>query len=254
MGRIKGKVAVVTGGARGLGKAICTEFVQEGARVILTDIDGELGPRVAEEIGATFFHHDVSAEEQWQVLFERERVVDILVNNAGLMGLNFGPADPEHASLENWRKVHTINLDSVFLGCKYGIQAMKERGGSIINMSSRSGMVGVPTAAAYASSKAAIRNHTKSVALWCASQNYSIRCNSIHPACIMTPLWESMLKDEGEKKTLEASIPLHRFGTPEEVAALALYLAADESAFVTGAEFTIDGGILAGTASSPKSH
>lgn len=131
---------------------------------------------------------------------------------------------------------------------------MKKQGGSIINMSSRSGMVGVPTAAAYASSKAAIRNHTKSVALWCASQNYSIRCNSIHPACIMTPLWESMLKDENEKKALEETIPLHRFGTPDEVAALALYLATDESAFVTGAEFTIDGGILAGTASSPKSH
>ena len=127
--------------------------------------------------------------------------------------------------------------------------------GSIINMSSRSGLVGIPGAAAYASSKAAIRNHSKSVALYCAQQGWRIRCNSIHPAAILTPMWEPMLGDGADRAARMASLvadtPLKRFGTPEEVAAVAVMLASDEATYITGSEFSIDGGLLAGSAASP---
>ncbi len=164
--------------------------------------------------------------------------------------------DPEHATPEDWRAVHRTNLDGVFLGCKHAIRAMRPNGaGAIVNLSSRSGLVGIPAAAAYAASKAAVRNHSKSVALWCAGQGLRIRCNSIHPAAILTPIWEPMLGDGPDRSTREAALvretPLRRFGTAEEVAALALYLASDEAGYVTGAEFSIDGGLLAGSAASP---
>ncbi|WP_122687533.1 SDR family oxidoreductase, partial [Pseudomonas viridiflava] len=164
--------------------------------------------------------------------------------------------DPEHASLEDWRAVHRTNLDGVFLGCKYAKRAMRHTGaGSIINISSRSGMVGIPGAAAYASSKAAVRNHTKTVALYCAEQGLKVRCNSIHPAAILTPMWEPMLgADAGREERMAALVrdtPLRRFGMPEEVAAVALLLASDEATYITGSEFNIDGGLLAGTAATP---
>jgi NAD(P)-dependent dehydrogenase (short-subunit alcohol dehydrogenase family) len=185
--------------------------------------------------------------------------LNILVNNAGVTGLEegFGPQDPEHASLESWQRVHAINSDSVFLGCKYAIPIMKKSGsGSIINISSRSGLVGIPGAAAYASSKAAIRNHTKTVALYCCQQGYPIRCNSIHPAAILTPLWEPMLgigPDRDQKiAEIAKDIPMKKMGLPEDVANAILFLASDESNYMTGAELVIDGGILAGSAASPK--
>jgi len=165
--------------------------------------------------------------------------------------------DPENASLKDWHAVHQVNLDGTFLGCRYAIAAMRANGGngSIINISSRSGMVGIPAAAAYASSKAAIRNHSKTVALYCAQERLNIRCNSIHPAAVLTPMWEPML-GEGDKraasmKKLVAGIPMHRFGKPCEVAAIAVLLASDEAAYMTGSELTIDGGILAGSSASP---
>lgn len=247
--RLKGKRALITGAAKGIGKACAERFAQEGAHVIMTDIDTDEGKKVAESIGSAFFYQDVSHEQQWEDLPIDQ--LDILVNNAGVTGLDLGLGDPEHATLASWHEVHRINLDSVFLGCKWAIAKMKKTGGSIINMSSRSGMVGIPGAAAYASSKAAIRNHSKTVALYCAEKGYNIRCNSIHPGAILTPLWAAMIADEKTKTAIEEGIPLHRFGKPEEVAALATYLAADESAYVTGSEFTIDGGILAGSAASP---
>ncbi len=165
--------------------------------------------------------------------------------------------DPEQTSLETWHHIHAINLDGVFLGCKYGIQLMKKQGGSIINLSSRSGLVGIPTAVAYASSKAAVRNHSKSVALYCAEKNYNIRCNSLHSGAILTPLWDSMLSEESNRnqmiEKISRHIPLKRMGNPKDVAYAVLYLASDESSYITGTELTIDGGILAGSAVSPKS-
>jgi NAD(P)-dependent dehydrogenase (short-subunit alcohol dehydrogenase family) len=181
------------------------------------------------------------------------------VNNAGIVGFGgtFGAQDPETCSLSDWRAVHAVNLDGVFLGCKHGIAAMRERGGSIVNVSSRSGLVGIPFATAYASSKAAVRNHTKSVALFCASKGYPIRCNSVHPAAILTPMWEPMLASGAEREERMSAFvrdtPMRRFGTAAEVAQAILYLASDESSYVTGIELSLDGGILAGSAASPGS-
>ena len=152
--------------------------------------------------------------------------------------------------------MHAVNLDGTFLGCRYAIRAMRKGGsGSIINISSRSGLVGIPLAAAYASSKAAVRNHTKTVALYCAQQGLTIRCNSIHPAAIMTPMWEPMLGTGPDRAQNEAAMvaetPLRRFGTPEEVAAIAVLLTSDEANYMTGSEITVDGGLLAGSAATP---
>jgi NAD(P)-dependent dehydrogenase (short-subunit alcohol dehydrogenase family) len=191
MKRLEGKVCVVTGAARGIGRAIAAAFVVEGAVVVATDIDTAGVAEMARAVGCRFLALDVRDEAAWEALAVAVPAADVVVNNAGVTGLEAGGAahDPEHASLAAWRAVHAVNLDGTFLGCRYAIRAMKARGeGSIINISSRSGLVGIPGACAYASSKAGIRNHTKSVALYCAQQGWNIRCNSIHPAAILTPM------------------------------------------------------------------
>lgn len=265
MARVANKIALITGASRGIGQETARLLVNEGAHVILTDILDNEGQAMAKELGpsAQYEHLDVSQESEWQALAKKIQQqhgkLDILFNNAGIIGLSpaLGPQDPEHASLESWHHIHRINLDGVFLGCKYGITLMKAQGGSIINMSSRSGLVGIPGAAAYASSKAAIRNHTKSVALYCASQQYKIRCNSLHPGAILTPLWEPMLGDTPAARAaaiahIAAGIPIGHMGKPLDVAYAVLYLASDESQYITGSELTLDGGILAGSSASPK--
>jgi NAD(P)-dependent dehydrogenase (short-subunit alcohol dehydrogenase family) len=264
MQRLKEKTALVTGAARGIGEAIAHAFVREGAMVMLTDIRDEEGARVAGSLGgaAGYRRLDVREEADWEAAVEealnRWGRLDVVVNNAGITGFEeeIAPHDPENASLEAWRAVHRTNLDGVFLGCRYAIRAMRPRGtGSIINISSRSGLVGIPGAAAYASSKAAVRNHTKSVALYCAEQGLRIRCNSIHPAAILTPMWEPLLGEGADReerlREFVSDCPLRRFGQPEEVAAVAVLLASDEATYITGTELTIDGGILAGSAASP---
>lgn len=259
MPRLENKICIVTGAARGIGAAIARAFVLEGADVIVTDKDADGATRLAGEIGARARRLDVAIEGDWGALAEAVPACDVLVNNAGVTGFEEAarPHDPEYASLADWRAVHAVNLDGTFLGCRYGIAAMRARGaGSIINISSRSGLVGIPAAAAYASSKAAVRNHTKSVALYCAAQGLNIRCNSIHPAAILTPMWEPMLGDGDNRAARMAAFvadtPMRRFGTPEEVAAIALLLASDEAAYMTGAELTVDGGLLAGSAAAPN--
>ncbi len=260
--RLHNKVALITGAARGIGAAIAEAFVREGARVWVSDLDGPGAQACAQRLGAAALTLDVREEADWQhamdqVLGEAGRL-DVLVNNAGISGLEQGAAhDPEHATLEDWRAVHAVNLDGVFLGCKHGIRAMRHsRAASIVNISSRSGIVGIPMAAAYAASKAAVRNHSKSVALYCAQLGLPIRCNSIHPAAILTPMWEPMLGEGPEREArmaaFTADCPLRRFGTPEEVAAVALLLASDESAYMTGTELHVDGGILAGAVVTPQ--
>jgi NAD(P)-dependent dehydrogenase (short-subunit alcohol dehydrogenase family) len=262
MPRLSGKTALVTGAARGIGAAIAKAFAHEAAQVVVTDIDIESGLATSSAIGARFARLDVSCEADWAEIALQFPTVDIVVNNAGITGFEapsegVPPAhDPENAELADWRAVHAVNLDGTFLGCRYAIRAMRAKGaGSIINISSRSGLVGIPMAAAYASSKAAVRNHTKSVALYCAAQGLNIRCNSIHPAAIMTPMWEPMLGSGPDRKDREAALvketPMQRFGRPEEVAALAVLLASDEAAYMTGSELNIDGGILAGSAAVP---
>ena len=258
MGKLDTLLCVVTGGARGIGKAVCAAFAAEGARVVLTDIDEDEGRKAAAELGCQFARLDVSSEADWDALAEAFPAIDVLVNNAGITGFEDGPAphDPENASLAEWHRVHAVNTDGCFLGCRYALRAMKAKGtGSIINMSSRSGLVGIPGAAAYAASKAAMRNHTKSVALYAAQNGWAIRCNSIHPAAILTDIWEPMLGEGPEREAkmakLVADTPLKRFGTVEEVAALCVYLASAESGYMTGSELTLDGGLLAGSAASP---
>ncbi len=258
MQRLKNKTCVVTGAARGIGRAIAARFHDEGADVVVTDIDEATGAATAAEIGCRFQPLDVREEADWARLATIVPVADVVVNNAGVTGFEAGMIahDPEHASLADWRAVHRVNLDGTFLGCRYAIGAMKGAGaGSIINISSRSGLVGIPGAAAYASSKAAIRNHSKTVALYCAQQGWRIRCNSVHPAAILTPIWEPMLGDgpdrEARMRALVADTPLRRFGMPDEVAAIAVLLASDEATYITGTEVNIDGGLLAGSAASP---
>lgn len=258
MPKLQDKSALVTGGARGIGAAIATAFVAEGASVVIADVDVEAGKALAETLGATFFELDVSSEADWDRLAIAHPIMDIVVNNAGITGFEDspGPHDPENVSLDEWHRVHAVNLDGCFLGCRYGIKAMRAQGsGSIINMSSRSGIVGIPGAAAYASSKAAIRNHTKSVALYCAQQGLNVRCNSIHPAAILTPMWEALIGDgpdrEARKAAMVADTPLKRFGTVEEVAAIALLLASEDASYMTGSEVHLDGGLLAGSSASP---
>ncbi|HEY0062217.1 MAG TPA: SDR family oxidoreductase [Telluria sp.] len=258
MQRLNKKICVITGAARGIGRAIAAQFHEEGATVILTDINEKAGAAAAADIGCRFQKLDVREEADWQQLAATVPTVDVVVNNAGVTGFEDGLVahDPEHASLAAWREVHRVNLDGTFLGCRYAIGAMKGAGtGSIINISSRSGLVGIPGAAAYAASKAAIRNHSKTVALYCAQNGWKIRCNSIHPAAILTPMWEPMLgagpDREANIRAIVADTPLKRFGMPDEVAAIAVLLASDEASYITGAEMNIDGGLLAGSAASP---
>ncbi len=257
--RLKNKIALITGSARGIGQATAELFHKEGAFIIVSDIRDEEGNNFVSELktNAEYLHLDVGNEENWQTAenYIRNKFgrLDILVNNAGITGFleSSGPWDAENADLKSWEEVHRVNSTGVMLGCKYAIRLMKDKGGSIVNISSRSGVVGIPGAVAYASSKASVRNHTKSVALYCAEKGYRIRCNSVHPAAIMTPMWDAML-GEGEQRQqiieeIEFGIPMGHFGEPIDVAYGILYLASDESKYVTGIELTIDGGILAGS-------
>ena len=259
MKRLEHKRCLVTGAARGIGEAIAARFLREGAQVILSDIDFDATAETAQRLGGTPYALDVAQESHWDRLAQDYPEMDVVVNNAGITGFETSPApqDPENAALEDWRRVHRTNTDGTFLGCRYAIRAMrKAEAGSIINISSRSGLVGIPAAAAYAASKAAIRNHSKTVALYCAQQGLNIRCNSLHPAAILTPMWEVMLGDGPDRAARMASFvadtPMKRFGTAEEVAAVALMLASDEAAYMTGAELTLDGGLLAGSAATPS--
>lgn len=265
MGRLKNKIALITGASRGIGAETAKLFVEEGAKVILTDILDDLGQSLADSLGknAYYYHLDVSQENDWEkisdVIFEEFSHIDILFNNAGIIGIDesYGPQDPENISHESWDYVHQVNLNGTLYGCKYAIKWMKEKGGSIINMSSRSGIVGIPSAAAYASSKAAVRNHTKTVALYCTDKKYNIRCNSIHPGAILTPLWDAMLSENPEEKketikSIEDGIPIGHMGRPIDVAYAVVYLGSDESKYITGIELNIDGGILAGSSAAPK--
>lgn len=258
MNKLKNKTCVITGAARGIGRAIAELFLAEGGTVICTDINEALGKTTADELGCRFIKLDVRKEADWLALAAEVPDLHVLVNNAGVLGTEEKrPQDPEHISLDDWHNTLKVNLDGCFLGCQYAIRAMKTRGtGSIVNISSRSGLVGIPFASAYAASKAGIRNHSKTVALYCASQGWKIRCNSIHPAAINTPMWDVMLghgpEREAKIKDLTKNSPLKRFGEPGEVAAVALLLASDDAPYITGSEYNVDGGLLAGSAAQPS--
>ncbi len=252
-GRVEGKVALVTGGASGLGAASVRMLVREGARVAITDLNEAGGQALAKELGeaARFWRLDVTREEDWISVVDAVLAtfgrLDVVVNNAGI-GI---AKDVESLSLQEWRLVHAVNGDGVFLGCKHGIRGMRQCGarGSIINMSSVAGLVGVASFPAYSSSKGGVRLLTKSVALHCAQKGYGIRCNSIHPVFVDTPMVTQLASLSGDvdkgKERMAKSIPLGRLGHPDEVAYAVLYLASDESSLMTGSELVLDGGITA---------
>jgi NAD(P)-dependent dehydrogenase (short-subunit alcohol dehydrogenase family) len=253
-GRVAGKVALITGAGMGLGRAAAILLATEGARIAVTDIDGTAGAetvaRIAEAGGeAAFFPHDVTDPDQWQNVLraaeERFGRLDVLVNNAGIAIAK----TIEETTLDDWRRTMAVNADGVFLGCKYAIPAMRRAGGgSIVNLSSIDGIIGEADLAAYCASKGAVRTLTKAVAVHCAEQRYGIRCNSIHPGYIWTPQTENYLRDLGrleeERDKALRRHPLGTLGEPKDIAYMVLYLASDESKFVTGAEMVVDGGYL----------
>lgn len=250
---LSGRVAVVTGGASGIGAASAALLAAAGAAVIVAD----LAEGSKESPIGRFMTHDVASEESWQALLadilQHEGRIDIMVNNAGISG---GAGNPETTTVENWQHVQAINSEGVFLGCKYAIQGMKHLGagktepsGSIVNISSIAGLVGGAGPTAYTASKGTVRLLSKSVALYCAEQKYGIRCNSVHPGGVDTPifnpLWQAVGHEQG-KAFLGSRHPIGRMAEPRDLGELVLWLASDRSSFVTGAEFTSDGGITAG--------
>ena len=255
MARVVGKVALVTGGAMGIGRACAELLSAEGAAVVVTDRELAEGQKVAEGLTALgrralFIDDDVSREDSWERAIDEcistYGRLDILVNNAGVGW--FG--DVEHTTLEDWRRLLSVNLDGVFLGIKHAIPAMRIGGaGSIINLSSIEGLVGDPSLAAYNASKGAVRLLSKSAALYCAKAKTNIRVNSVHPGYIWTPMVRKSVESSGHadeiRRGLEAMHPIGHLGQPSDVAYGVLYLASDESAFVTGSELVIDGGYTA---------
>ncbi len=254
MNRVKGKVALVTGAGLGLGRAAALMLAREGARVIVTDFREIEGATTTDAIvsaggEAMFLKQDVAKEEDWKRVIAstvaRFGGLDILVNNAGVAL----PANAEDTTLDQWRWLMSINLDGVFLGVKYAIGAMKAKGGSIVNLSSIEGLIGDPNLAAYNASKGGVRLLTKSAALHCAKAGYKIRVNSIHPGYILTPMVEGYVAAQADpaaaKTALAALHPLGHIGEPDDIAYGVLYLASDESKFVTGSELVIDGGYTA---------
>jgi NAD(P)-dependent dehydrogenase (short-subunit alcohol dehydrogenase family) len=251
MARVKDKIVIVTGAASGNAPAAAQLLAGEGATVIATDVDRQQGEALVASLGAphVFLPHDVSSEAQWQGIvaevLARFGRLDGLVNNAGVSG-PVPAADLEHETLETWRKINGINLEGVFLGCKHAVPALRQSGGgSIVNISSLAAMQGTPQLVAYGAGKAGVRQLSKSVAMHCALRGYKIRCNSIHPGVIITPMGESMFRDDRHREKYLKAIPLRVFGEPRDIGYAALYLVSDESKFVTGAEFVIDGGTSA---------
>ena len=247
--RLKNKVALITGGAQGLGKEMARSMIAEGARVVISDINQSILKDSAKELQCDYLVLDVTSKDQWQKVVKniKEDIgsLNILVNNAG-MG---GGGDVESTDIELWDLVHKVNLDSVFMGCKYSLPLMRDSGdGSIINISSMSGIVASHNTSAYNSSKAAVRHLSKSVALHCAKTTNLVRCNSIHPVFTRTAMVQSMIDSAPERnieQKLIQQIPIRKLAEPIDIANAAVFLASDESSFITGTELIVDGGLSA---------
>ena len=245
MGRLEGKTALISGGARGQGAAEARLFAEEGANVVLTDVLDEDGERTADAIGADYLHHDVTSEQEWAAAVAHVVAlhggIDVLINNAGI----YAQTTLIGGDLEEYRRVIEVNQIGVFLGMREVAPVMIERGGgSIVNISSVAGMRAGGGSFAYSASKWAVRGMTKSAAIQLGP--HGIRVNSIHPGVIDTPMLdETRMVQPGSMEELLERIPLGRIAQPEEVAKLALFLASDDSAYSTGSEFIIDGGLLA---------
>jgi 3(or 17)beta-hydroxysteroid dehydrogenase len=246
MRRVEGKVALITGGARGLGAADAIMLAREGARVIVTDVLD--GSAIADQLGGLYLPQDVGDEARWieviDIIRTRYGRLDILVNNAGIMI----SGNAETTSLDDLRKVFAVAVEGTFLGIKHALPLLKEGdGGSIINLSSITAFRHFPDTLAYASAKGAIRSMTKSVAGYCKSKGYAVRCNSVHPSGIDTPMVHQRLEEAAQAKGLqvEALINSQQMGLPEDVANMVVFLASDESRYVNGTEMVIDDGYCA---------
>ena len=249
-GRVEGKVAIVTGAAMGLGEADARILAREGARVILTDVNRELGAALARELNSEYRFLDVTEEDPWQALIadvvKNYGGLNILVNNAGIVE----PGNIETQTAQEWRRQMAVSADGTFFGCKYGVPAIaKSGGGSIINMASIASKLGVHNVAAYCAAKGAVEALTRAVAAHCLIEKNKVRCNSIHPGSINTP----MVRGVGAKMVAAGLVAAPRadaappantnLGEPDDIANLVLFLASDESKFMSGQEFIPDGGI-----------
>ena len=249
MNRLRDKVAVITGGASGIGAAAARRFAAEGAMVVVADVQTALGAQVAKEVGGLFVELDGADDDAWSELTRaieaRYGRLDVVFNNAGIVS----GQSIEDVELETWNRVIGVNLTGVMLGCRHGIALMRRNPGgprgSLINTASTAAYAALPGDAAYSATKSAVRLLTKSVAAHCAKAGYNIRCNSLHPGATETPILRPALDAAPEMLALfHAMSPLGRMGTPDEIAAMALFLASDEASYVTGAEFLVDGGMM----------
>ena len=240
---------MITGAAQGLGKEMAKSMMEEGAKVYISDINQDMLDETVSELSCSGIKLDVTKSEDWEKavtqIKEQSGSLNILVNNAGIG--NGG--DIESTDIETWKLVHNVNLDSVFLGCKLALPLMRDSGnGSIINISSMSGIVASHNTSAYNSSKAAVRHLSKSIALHCAKSTNLVRCNSIHPVFTRTAMVQSMIDaapDRNIEQKLIQQIPIRKLAEPIDIANAAIFLASDESSFITGTELLIDGGLSA---------
>jgi len=255
-GRVAGKVVLVTGAASGIGLASAEACAREGAVVVMTDVNAKGGEVQAERFASEglkveFLPQDASSEADWRRIVDevlrRHGRLDVLVNNAGIAII----APIEQETLEGWRRTQAVNMEGVFLGTREAIRAMKGGGGSIINISSIEGIIGEPIVPAYNASKGGVRIFTKSAALHCAQQGYGIRVNSVHPGYVATPLVANAIgalppeQAAALQQDLLGRIPLRRLGEPREIASVVLFLASDDSSYMTGSEIVVDGGYTA---------
>lgn len=259
MQKISQKVAIVTGGAVGLGAAVVRGLVSAGLKVVITDVQTDLGQQLADELNCDFIKHDVTDEGQWQTVIrqveERHGALHVLVNNAGIEG-PFDTANPENTRLSDWQAIHRVNVEGVFLGCRAAIALMRRSGGgAIINLSSTAALSATPDFTAYGASKAGVRHLTKSVALHCARNGSKIRCNSVHPGIVLTPMLQRICADMAKRRGISAeqvlgefksAIPQGEFQQPEDVANAVIFLASDAARHITGLAMVVDGGATIG--------
>ncbi|MCH4170829.1 MAG: glucose 1-dehydrogenase [Lactobacillus sp.] len=251
MNRLDHKVAIVTGGTKGIGHGIARRFVDEGARVVITGRNPEVGQAAAKALGdasvVTYLQQDATDEAGWVNVFDQAEAlygpVTTLVNNSGMaLGKNV-----EDTTADEWHQLLALNLDAVFYGTRLAIQRMKNKdlGASVINMSSIAGLVGDPNLAAYTASKGAVRIFSKSAALHCALNDLGVRVNTVHPGYISTPLVDNALEGFEAIVSERTKTPVGHIGEPDDIAYMCVYLASDESKYATGSEFVVDGGYTA---------